>query len=148
MGIILIIAVAASSASTLIRRGEIIFFKEKRIEENKAEEIISGEKGVDMLIDGAMITKYEKRSEFIVNINTASELDMIRLLPEIGVNRAAAIVQYRELSGGFSSVEELCEVEGIGERLMETLRPYCTIEGPDVQYAGPKEKSEENDLSE
>lgn len=138
-GIIMMIAVAVAATSDSLHNGKIIFSADQRAEKEVSDEtVISDEDGIIIIADGEMLVKYEKRSEFIVNINTASEEDMIRLLPGIGSKRAAAIVEYRELAGGFDSVEELCEVEGIGEKIMEDLRPYCTIEGESVQYAGER----------
>ena len=60
-----------------------------------------------------------------VNINTASEYELAAVLPGIGEKKACAIVKYRELIGGFDSVDELTEVEGISEGLLEKIRPYC-----------------------
>ena len=62
-----------------------------------------------------------------VNINTASAQELDEKLPGIGEKKAAAIVEYRRYTGGFRSVEELIEVDGIGEKLMNSLRPYCVI---------------------
>lgn len=62
----------------------------------------------------------------LVNINTASaeELDA---LPGIGEVLAAAIIQYREEHGPFTSVEQLVDVSGIGEVTLEELRDLVTI---------------------
>ena len=62
-----------------------------------------------------------------VNINTASEYDLAGILPGIGEKKAAAIIEYREINGGFASVEELLEVRGINENLYLKIRPYCRI---------------------
>jgi competence protein ComEA len=61
-----------------------------------------------------------------VNINTASaeELDT---LPGIGEVLAAAILQYREEHGPFTSVDQLVDVSGIGEVTLEELRDLVTI---------------------
>ena len=62
----------------------------------------------------------------LVNINTASaeELDT---LPGIGEVLAAAILQYREEHGPFTSVDQLVDVSGIGEVTLEELRDLVTI---------------------
>ena len=60
-----------------------------------------------------------------MDLNTASAADLTRL-PGIGQVKAEAIVAWREEHGGFSSVEELLEVKGIGEATLEGLRPYVT----------------------
>lgn len=50
---------------------------------------------------------------------TSEELDT---LDGIGPTLAKRIVEYREAHGGFRSLEELREVEGIGEKRFESLR--------------------------
>jgi competence protein ComEA len=62
----------------------------------------------------------------LVNLNTATVEELIAL-PEIGEARAAAIVAYREANGPFESVDELVNVDGISERIVEILRPYVTV---------------------
>jgi len=66
-------------------------------------------------------------AEYTVNINTATAAELEALLPGIGKKKAAAIVEHRTNTGGFRSVEELIEVEGIGPGLLEKIRPYCVI---------------------
>lgn len=62
----------------------------------------------------------------LVNINTAVVDDLITL-PGIGEERAKAIVRYRVMHGAFTSVEDLKEVDGIGDGIMEQIRDYVTI---------------------
>ena len=61
-----------------------------------------------------------------VNLNTAdaAELD---LLPGIGETLAGRILEYREQIGGFIQVEQLLEVQGIGEKTLKKLRPYVEL---------------------
>ena len=61
-----------------------------------------------------------------LNAATAQELDT---LPGIGPVLSQRIVQLREERGGFSSKEELLDVEGIGEVTLEKIRPYLYLEG-------------------
>lgn len=65
------------------------------------------------------------RSSGLVNINTASasELDT---LPGIGPAYAERIITYREEHGGFSNIEELQEVAGIGPKTYEKLKDMIT----------------------
>jgi competence protein ComEA len=64
----------------------------------------------------------------VVNINTASvaELDQ---LPGIGPAVAARIVDYRTKKGPFRKLEELMNVQGIGEKSFLKLRSQLTIAG-------------------
>ncbi len=62
----------------------------------------------------------------MVNINTASQ-KQLEELPGIGPKLAADIIKYREKNNGFSSVEELKQVKGIGDSKFEDLRELVTI---------------------
>ena len=62
----------------------------------------------------------------LVNINTASETEL-ETLPEVGPVTAQAILQWRSEHGGFSSVDELLEVDGIGDATLGKLAPYVTV---------------------
>ncbi len=62
-----------------------------------------------------------------INSATASELET---LPGIGPVISARIVEYRDSIGGFTSVEQLVEVSGISERMVEDLRSLVIIESP------------------
>jgi competence protein ComEA len=50
---------------------------------------------------------------------TAQELDQV---DGIGPTLAARIVEYRDAHGGFRSLDELAQVDGIGEKRLATLR--------------------------
>lgn len=62
----------------------------------------------------------------LININTASA-ERLTALSGIGEVKAAAIVEYRRTHGGFSSVDELLNVKGIGEKTLEKIRSRVTV---------------------
>jgi len=62
----------------------------------------------------------------IVNINTA-DLETLSSLPGIGPKKAESIIEYRELNGNFQSVDELANVKGIGERMVEKLAQRVSV---------------------
>jgi competence protein ComEA len=62
-----------------------------------------------------------------VNINSAS-IEELEVLPGIGPALAARIVAYRQANGPFRTVDELAAVSGIGDTLVERLRPYVTTQ--------------------
>jgi len=63
-----------------------------------------------------------------VNINTATA-DELDALPGIGEVIAQRIVAYRESHGAFTTVDDLAEVNGISDRMVDDLRPLITT-GP------------------
>ena len=63
-----------------------------------------------------------------VDVNTAGVDDLIRL-PGIGPVRASEIVRRRELLGGYSTLEELLEIKGIGPVTLDGLRGNATVGG-------------------
>ena len=64
----------------------------------------------------------------VVNVNTATP-DQLQLLPGVGQARAGAIVAFRKDQGGFKNVEDLLAVKGIGESMLERMRPFVTVTG-------------------
>lgn len=57
----------------------------------------------------------------MVNINRATAEELMTL-PGIGEARAAGIIEYRESSGGFGSIEEIKNISGIGDALFEKIK--------------------------
>lgn len=68
-----------------------------------------------------------------ININTASAAELASI-KGIGPSKAQAIVDHRDKNGGFKSVDDLKLVRGIGDKMLEQLRPQVTIDG--AQAAG------------
>ncbi|MFP3905010.1 MAG: helix-hairpin-helix domain-containing protein, partial [Armatimonadota bacterium] len=60
-----------------------------------------------------------------ININTAQPHELATL-PGIGEKLAQRIVYHRHQNGPFRRIEDLTEVEGIGEETLMKLRPYLT----------------------
>ena len=61
-----------------------------------------------------------------VNINTASA-EELSTLPGIGQSKAAAIVTYRNTNGDFKTVDDLSKVKGIGDKILEKIKPEITV---------------------
>lgn len=61
-----------------------------------------------------------------VNINTASEEELTGL-SGIGQKKARAIVEYRNQNGAFSSIDEIKNVNGIGNALYEKIKDSICI---------------------
>lgn len=61
-----------------------------------------------------------------INLNTATA-DQLEELPGIGEVTAGNIIDWRAQNGSFTAVEQLREVDGIGERRLATLRERVTV---------------------
>lgn len=62
----------------------------------------------------------------LVNLNTA-DVVQLETLPEVGPVTAASILAWRDTHGGFTSVDELLEVDGIGEATLAKIAPHVTV---------------------
>ena len=62
-----------------------------------------------------------------IDLNTATKSDLMTL-PRIGEKTAQKILDYREAYGRFSAIEQLMDVEGIGEATFDGLRDMVTVE--------------------
>ena len=63
-----------------------------------------------------------------VNVNTATQVEL-EALPGIGPAKAAAIIQHRETSGAFASLQDLDAVPGIGPATLNNLAPLVIFDG-------------------
>jgi len=61
-----------------------------------------------------------------IDINRA-EAWLLEALPGIGPSRARAIVDYRNENGSFKRIEDLLQVEGIGEGTFQKIKDYITV---------------------
>ena len=66
-------------------------------------------------------------SDARINLNTATAEELMTL-PGIGEVFAERIVAYREIHGRFTSLDELAEIEGLGEKRIDAIRDYLTLE--------------------
>jgi competence protein ComEA len=62
----------------------------------------------------------------LININTATPAEM-ETLPGIGPTLAQRIVDYREAHGPFVAIEDVMNVQGIGEGLFSEIRDLITV---------------------
>ena len=61
-----------------------------------------------------------------ININTATSQEL-QTLPRVGPALAQRIIEYRQISGGFSTVDDLANVKGIGGKTLEKIRDSITV---------------------
>ena len=63
-----------------------------------------------------------------VNLNQANA-EALQYIPGIGESRAKDIIELRQKNGAFTSYEQLLEVKGIGEKILNNIRQYGTLDG-------------------
>jgi competence protein ComEA len=64
-----------------------------------------------------------------LNLNTAT-VAQLEALPGIGARTAERILEYRQKNGGFKKVEELMNVQGVGEKSFLKLKALITVTPP------------------
>lgn len=61
-----------------------------------------------------------------ININTA-DAAQLKQIPGIGDVRAGQIITYRQQHGPFQEIEDIKQIEGIGDGLLEQIREYIKV---------------------
>ena len=61
-----------------------------------------------------------------INLNTA-DVTELQNLPGVGPKKAELIIQYRQEKGSFSKIEDLTEVQGIGEKTFAKIKSQLTV---------------------
>lgn len=67
-------------------------------------------------------------ARIMVDINKADSVEM-QALPMVGAKRAGMIVRYRESLGGFINPEQLTEVWGITDTVLQKMKPFIRFGG-------------------
>lgn len=57
-----------------------------------------------------------------ININTADKEALMSVIKGVGEKKAEAIIQYREENGDYKSVDDLANVKGIGQTMIDKHR--------------------------
>ena len=63
-----------------------------------------------------------------VNINTADAETLDKNLKYVGEKTAKRIVDYRKENGDFKSVDDMTQVRGVGEKIIESNRSMMTTD--------------------
>lgn len=61
-----------------------------------------------------------------ISINSAAPAELMEI-PGIGEKKARAIIDYRTEHGPFQSVEDLTKVKGIGDKMLEKMKPHIRL---------------------
>lgn len=70
--------------------------------------------------------KQEEREELMINLNKATTDDLEKL-PGIGTSTAEKILEYIKVNGPFENIEELKEVNGIGDAKYNRIKDYVCV---------------------
>lgn len=77
------------------------------------------------------------RVEFPLDVNTAT-MEQLQFIPQVGNVMSRRIVQYREHLGGYTDLEQLREIKGVGDKTYEHLYAYLIIRPEDAAPADPE----------
>ncbi|AKI98168.1 hypothetical protein IX53_00175 [Kosmotoga pacifica] len=90
--------------------------------------VLSPENSVESTA-GEKLPGMEAKERFPIDINIA-DIQTLELLPDIGSTKAKSIVAYRETHGGFTSLEDLLNVKGIGPATLEKIKEFISVNQP------------------
>lgn len=93
---------------------------------NLARFVVDGEQIVVPVIGETPAAAPGTTASGLVNLNTA-DVATLETLPRVGPAMAERIIDWREANGGFTAVEDLMSVTGIGDKTFESLRELVTI---------------------
>lgn len=83
------------------------------------------------LVESSDVSIYSNDSNEIIlsdkiNINTATLLELTEI-PGVGEVIAQRILEYRQKHHLFADIQELLDIDGIGQKKFEKMEPYVTI---------------------
>jgi competence ComEA-like helix-hairpin-helix protein len=125
----LISNVSHAVESVILIGGQLVILK-KYLDARKLEKIeIQKRKQRELETQNKELEDYVGvgKSNDIININTASIGELIQL-PHIGPALAKKILD-RRTDRPFDSIEEICEIDGIGADSYEEIKQYITVKG-------------------
>lgn len=70
-----------------------------------------------------------------INLNTATATQL-ESLPGVGPRTAERIIEYREKNGVFKKIEELMNVQGVGEKSFLRIKDLISVTPPKGKDAG------------
>ena len=88
------------------------------------EDIIDSKSGDNIIIEENAVPS--NNSPQTININKATEKEF-ETLPGIGPSLASKIIEYRNQNGKFGSIEDIKNVNGIGDNKYEKIKDLITV---------------------
>ena len=100
---------------------------EKIGEEEKVlqKEYVTDEAGDDIILEDEISNVKSKKDEKI-NINTADQIELEEI-PGEGESTAQKVIEYRETNGKFKTIEDIKNVNGIGESKFENMKEKICV---------------------
>ena len=89
------------------------------------KEYVTDEPGDDVIIENEEANIKSRESEKI-NINTA-EQDELEEIPGVGESTALKIIEYRKTNGKFKTIEDIKNVNGIGDSKFENMKEKICV---------------------
>lgn len=110
------------------KKGELVQDKEKI--EDKTQEVVTG-KSTDITNTTSVNTnlstnKKSKTDIEKINLNKATQTEL-ETLPGIGPSTAEKIIEYRKENGNFKNIEDIMNVNGIGESKYSKIRDLINV---------------------
>ena len=102
----------------MLKDGQKIYIPS--IDDNSDLEYIQNTAGENVIVTDS------GSNSILVNINTATEAELTKL-PGVGSSTANKIIDYRNKNGNFKNIEDLKNVNGIGNAKFESLKEYICI---------------------
>ena len=90
------------------------------------EQVLVGRPAATGVAAGAAAAPGAPSAGGLVSLNTAT-LEQLDGLPGVGPVTAQKILSWRDTHGSFSAVDELLEIDGIGEKTLAELAPLVTL---------------------
>lgn len=110
------------------KKGELVQDKEKI--EDKTQEVVTG-KSTDITNTTSVNTnlstnKKSKKDIEKINLNKATQTEL-ETLPGIGPSTAEKIIAYRKENGNFKNIEDIMNVNGIGESKYNKIKDLISV---------------------
>lgn len=121
----LIDAIEEVGGSTPKAQLDVVNLAKKLVDEEKVYIPKEGETlPEEMTLSANQTTQSENDHQ--ININTASQ-EELKSLPGIGDSISSSIIEYRESNGSFKSIEEIKEVNRIGDKIFNDIKDKIKI---------------------
>ncbi|MFQ6618951.1 MAG: ComEA family DNA-binding protein [Fidelibacterota bacterium] len=108
------------------RAQEQIFKEKVRLLEGPSDSTFGTFPPIEAKIDTSILSNPGRRDDKI-NLNTAERDELVKI-PGIGPKIAERILNYRKNIGRFESIEEIKNVQGVGERTFKKIKEHIYVE--------------------